>query len=159
MLDGTILYAEKDSVSRAFERTGTYTTASLYRELTFPGVMNRWMLAIWEANLPLKIKIFLWLVCNDRIQSADQLVRRKWPGDANCKMCGLTETTEHIILRCALAQFTWCLCREAFGWPFVPTSVESFQDQFLEGVDRKTKFLLFLFGCIAWSLWLIRNEF
>jgi hypothetical protein len=38
--------------------------------------------------------------------------------------------------------------------------VESFQEGVLEGADNKTKnFLIFLFGCIAWRLWLIRNNF
>ena len=35
------------------------------------------------VHLPLKIKIFLWLICNDRIQSAEQLVKRNWPGDSS----------------------------------------------------------------------------
>lgn len=99
-------FPQKNSVSWALERSGDFTTVSLYRELTFPGVTNRWMMLIWEAKLPLKIKIFLWLVCNDKIQSAEQLVKRKWPGDTNCKMCGQIETTNHIIFWCALAQFT-----------------------------------------------------
>jgi hypothetical protein len=48
-----------DTVSWSLERSGNFTTASLYKELTFPGIMNNWMLNIWKAALPLKIKIFL----------------------------------------------------------------------------------------------------
>lgn len=40
-----------------------------------------------------------------------------------------------------------------------PTSVEEFQERVLERADKKTKtVLLFLFDCLAWSLWLIRND-
>lgn len=49
---------------------------------------------------------------------------------------------------------------ETFGWSSSPTSVEDFQEHFLECADKNNKkFLIFLFGCVAWSLWLIRNEF
>ena len=75
-------------------------------------------------------------------------------------MCGQLETTDHIIFHCALAQFAWCFCRDSFDWSCSPLSVENFQEQFLESADKKNRaFLCFLFGCVAWSLWLIRNEF
>jgi len=51
------------------------------------------------AKLPMNImKIFLWEACYDKIQSAEQLVKRNWPGSASCKMCGQVESTDHILL-------------------------------------------------------------
>lgn len=54
----------------------------------FPGMHNIWMQGVWKAKLPLKIKIFLWQVCNNKVQSAEQLRKRNWPGDLDCKMLG-----------------------------------------------------------------------
>lgn len=58
-IDGTIITNEEDTVSWAFQKSDQFTTASLYHEITFPVVPNRWMMLVWEAKLPLKIKIFL----------------------------------------------------------------------------------------------------
>jgi hypothetical protein len=55
----------------------------------FPGLNKRWLMEIRDASLPLKIKVFLWQVYNDKIQSAEQLWKRNWPGEIACKVCGL----------------------------------------------------------------------
>jgi hypothetical protein len=51
---------------------------------------------VWKTKVPLKIRIFLWQVINDKIQSAEQLKKRNWPGSVACKLCGLLESTSHI---------------------------------------------------------------
>ncbi|OEL28686.1 hypothetical protein BAE44_0010295, partial [Dichanthelium oligosanthes] len=87
------------------------------------------------------------------------LVRRNWPGDIECKLCGILEITDHIMFRCVMAQFVWCVCRDAFGWSQVPDGVDNFQETLLWLADKQTRTLLiFLFGCVSWSLWLIRND-
>jgi hypothetical protein len=35
------------------------------------------MMEIWKSRAPLKVKIFLWMVAHDRIQSACQLKKEK----------------------------------------------------------------------------------
>lgn len=63
------------------------------------------MVATWETALPMKIKIFLWQVSSDRLPSAEQLVKRNWPGDIECKVCGQVESTDHILFKCDMVQF------------------------------------------------------
>ncbi|OEL13019.1 hypothetical protein BAE44_0025962, partial [Dichanthelium oligosanthes] len=88
-----------------------------------------------------------------------QLVKRNWPGEIECKLCSSIETTDHIIFGCAVANFVWCVCRDALGWQLVPTSADDFLFSFVWCADKNTRSLLyFLFGCVAWSLWLIRND-
>jgi hypothetical protein len=50
---------QPDSVTWILEKSRNFSTSSLYKEITFPGMENKWMLNIWHAGLPLKIKIFL----------------------------------------------------------------------------------------------------
>jgi hypothetical protein len=76
VLEIVTLNYERDTVRWIFEKFGKFTTSSLYKELTFPGMNKRWMNNIWIARLPLKIKMFLWQVCNDKIQLVDQLARK-----------------------------------------------------------------------------------
>jgi hypothetical protein len=47
-----------DSVRWCLEKSGNFSTSSLYKVLTYPGMENKWMTSIWGAGLPLKIKIF-----------------------------------------------------------------------------------------------------
>jgi transcription elongation factor Elf1 len=82
----------------------------------FPGVVNKWMMCIWRAKLPLKIKIFLWQVCNDKIKSAEQLKAKNWNGPLECKLCGEVKSTSHIFLECAVAMFSWRVVSDVVGW-------------------------------------------
>ena len=50
------------------------------KELMFPDLINRWLIGVWDAPLPKKIKIFLWQVYNDKIQSADQFRKKELAG-------------------------------------------------------------------------------
>lgn len=45
-----------DEVSWALEKSGKYTTRSLYKELTTGGIIDTRMLLIWKSNIPLKVK-------------------------------------------------------------------------------------------------------
>ncbi|PUZ46519.1 hypothetical protein GQ55_7G086200 [Panicum hallii var. hallii] len=48
-VEDVVISHSPDSVTWALERSGLFTTSSLYRELQFPGVTNRYMMDIWEA--------------------------------------------------------------------------------------------------------------
>jgi hypothetical protein len=58
LIEGTTLANSPDSIRWCQDRKGIFTTASLYHEMFFPGYENKWMVCIWEAKIPLKIKIF-----------------------------------------------------------------------------------------------------
>jgi hypothetical protein len=49
--------------------------------------------------------------------------------------------------------------RDVLEWPFTPSVPEDIQGFCRELSNRQTKNILFLFGCVDWALWLIRNEF
>jgi hypothetical protein len=69
ILEGVQLSECKDSGKWIFERSGIFSTSSLYNELTFTGLQNIWLLCMWKTKIPLKIIIFLWQAINDKIQS------------------------------------------------------------------------------------------
>jgi hypothetical protein len=155
-----VLNTTPDTVTWVLERSGKFTTASLYKELTFTGFENRWLVDMLKARLPLKIKVFVWKVYDNRIPSAEQLIKRNWPGDIGCKVCGQRESTDHIMFQCFLAQFLWFVCRDAFNWPLIPTSVADIQECVIgEALKKLKNFLMLLFSSLTWSVWLIRNDF
>jgi hypothetical protein len=76
MMENISLTQTSDTMRWVFEKSGQFSTASLYRELVFPRVVNKWMMSLWRARLPLKIKSFLWKICNDKIQSVEELKKK-----------------------------------------------------------------------------------
>jgi hypothetical protein len=107
MIERVTLSQEIDTVIWTLEKNKEFSTSSLYKAITFPGMVNKWMMNVWRAKLPLKIKIFLWQLYNDKIQIAEQLKKRNWTGLVECKLCGQVESVEHLFLQCAVARFCW----------------------------------------------------
>jgi hypothetical protein len=85
----------KDSVRWVLEKIKGFLYASLYRELTFSGFTNKWLLCVWRSKLPLKVRVFLWQGF-DKIQYVVQLKRRNWSGPVECKLCSYEESTDHL---------------------------------------------------------------
>jgi hypothetical protein len=57
------------------ERGGNFTTSSLYQRVITEGVQDVRAMECWNAKLPLKV--FLWILNKNRIQSTDQLLKKK----------------------------------------------------------------------------------
>jgi len=87
----------------------------MYRMLSNRGVENRRMKLLWESKLPLKIKVFMWLAFQDRLQSGVVLKKRNWQENDNCCMCKVPESLDHIFFHCPIALFVWTCAREALG--------------------------------------------
>lgn len=70
----------RDRVHWALEKSKHYTARSLYKNLTSGGVRDTHMMTMWSCDIPLKVKIFIWMAAHDRIQLAVQLKKKKWSG-------------------------------------------------------------------------------
>jgi hypothetical protein len=103
--------------------------------------------------------MFLWQVCNVKVQSAEQLAKKNWQGPTECKLCGRLESAEHIFVQCVLANFCWSVFRDVLEWGTLPTYMEDIHEKLIEGSNRNNKNFVFLLGCLSSNLWLIRNDF
>jgi hypothetical protein len=79
----------------------------------------------------MKIKLFMWLAYQDRVQSGVALKRMKWKGHNNCGMCRHPETSNHIFYGCYIARLTWIGLGEVFGWDRPPTNLQDFHDNWM----------------------------
>ena len=131
ILDKVCLNPLNNLVSWTYEKSGQYTTKSMYRLLTFRGVVNKRMLHLWQSKLPLKLKIFMWLASQDRLQSGMALKQKNWKGDGRCSLCGVPENVDHIFFRCKMARFTWIAFKEALGWEKIPHNMQNFLENWL----------------------------
>jgi hypothetical protein len=149
----------KDEVVWVLDKSKNFTTKSLYRFITYRGVGVANAKNIWKTKLPLKIKVFLWQISNNKLQTATELKKRAWKGNTQCCLCGKEEDTDHIYFRCSLAQFAWCCIRDIFGWDSFPTSWEDLQGGWLsQKLKVPYKIGLFVFVGLAWALWKTRNK-
>jgi hypothetical protein len=60
---------------------------------------------LWKLKLPLKIKVFLWLLYLKVTLIKDNLVKRNFHGDTGCCFCNNYETIKHLFVDCVLAKF------------------------------------------------------
>ena len=114
---------------------------------------------IWQAAIPLKVRIFLWQFARGRLPSNDQIVLRHGPSDGQCALCEVPEDASHIFFSCALARFVWSGLREELHVSWAP---DAYSDvlRILEGFKGKRRRVLrVLFAAVCWGLWLIRNNF
>jgi hypothetical protein len=143
-LKGVQLTEEEDSVRWMLTPHGQFTTSSLYRFCTFPGVRNLKIEEMWRSKLHLKVKNFIWLVIRNRIQTVDNLGRKKWKGS---KLCNEEESVNHLLFRCPIAVFMWVVVKDGTEWSERPRSLQ------------EMIVMWFLLGAICWTLWLNRNDF
>ena len=76
-LRGVRLQGSKDYPIWILEKSGSYSTRSMYRFLSHRGVINKRMERLWKSKLPLKLKIFMWLAIQGRIQTGVALKQKK----------------------------------------------------------------------------------
>jgi len=60
---------------------------SLYNFLTHGGVDLQAKM-LWKCKIPMKVKVFLWQMLHNKLQSAVELKKSGWKGKSNCSSCG-----------------------------------------------------------------------
>jgi hypothetical protein len=64
---------------------------------------------IWSWECPLKLKLFTWLLMEDKILTWNNLLKRGWQGPGYCYLCkGNEETTFHLFVHCPFTISIWC---------------------------------------------------
>jgi hypothetical protein len=142
---------------RKFVWGDKYTPSKFYNFL-FEGIpQDRTLNAIWDSRALPKLKVFLWLLLIDRLNTYDIMNRKNWNIDSGpeCVLCAanVLETRSHLFFECDFARHCWNLI--GIQWPVgqnlsnvVCLAKTSFQGpSFME-----------IFGCAAWNIWKIRNE-
>ena len=62
---------------------------------------NDIILKLWHFNIPHKLKCFIWLTCNKKINTWDTLCKKGWHGPNRCCLCnGEAESVDHLFVGC-----------------------------------------------------------
>jgi zinc-binding in reverse transcriptase len=81
-----------------------YSMRSMYEWLDFDGVISHEYDIVWNSKIPLKIRIFMWLVRKRKFLTKDNLVHRGWMGDTACVFCGAYEDIDHSLCKLSSSQ-------------------------------------------------------
>ncbi|KAJ3701347.1 hypothetical protein LUZ61_005052 [Rhynchospora tenuis] len=83
-----------------------YSSSSAYSILVDPGIRSSYYLVLWKLNIPPRVKIFIWLLLQDRLLTQHNLNIQNWPTNDGCPCCpgNALETSLHLFLLCPLAK-------------------------------------------------------
>ena len=110
------------------------------------------------AKLPLKIKIFMWLVEKNSILTRDNLTRRGWHRDKRCNFCLENESVNHLFFDCSMARYIWSLVAYAVGTDCRPCSFDQFWLWAKQFFPLSENFLYVGLAAICWAIWRMRNK-
>ncbi|KAK1310061.1 hypothetical protein QJS10_CPA08g01032 [Acorus calamus] len=119
---------------------------------------------LWRWRLPCKIKIFVWLVLQNRLLT--KVYRAKWrPNDlTECGLClGEPETVEHLLLTCPVANRLWAglstTTSNHFRFQSLPDLWEAMRSIAPSGGRTlQARFLNILIPAGLWAIWRTRND-
>jgi hypothetical protein len=125
MLAICALSTKKDLVKWMWEESDTFSVKSMYNHL-FSLEVNNPKKKLWEAKIPMKIKIFVWLIDANAILTKDNLSRKNWQGDKRCFFCNIFESVVHLFFDCYMARYIWTLIAYIVGVDCRPSSFDQF---------------------------------
>ena len=110
---------------------------------------------MWKRRLPLKIKVFAWLVVQRRLMTRSRLQRMVPDALVECQLCArAVEDCQHLFFVCPLAQTVWQVTGVG---RLVATSKEAFWQSLGGGTFRREVEWQTIFVTL-WSLWIHRKE-
>ena len=147
-----------DRLAWKWEVSGFFSVRSIYRILNFRGVCFPNPMIWWQLPLPYKIQIFMWLLARNRILTKHNLCRKGWVGNTSCQFCPDSETTDHLFLKCRLAQHLWFWMGKSQDQFYTWNSVADIITFALSLPKHSQTAFLIMFSALCWTIWKIRNE-
>ncbi|XVF07913.1 hypothetical protein REPUB_Repub06bG0180100 [Reevesia pubescens] len=116
-----------------------------------------WMV-IWKADVPPKIKFFLWRLLWNILPTRSNLNAKGIACYNSCVVCGRhPESTYHIFFTCNFSRTVWLsLCPELVQMLTTLSSPDSFWDDLLSKASEVSHLRVVL--CSLWFLWTNRNN-
>lgn len=106
--DQVNLNDSKDETVWGLTKNGIFSVKSFYTGMkmqeaaSMMGVIHK---KIWQIKVPLKIRIFLWLLLKDSVLTKDNLKKRGWKkGNETCQFCDKKESIQHLFFDCPMTR-------------------------------------------------------
>jgi hypothetical protein len=137
-------------------KCGKFSDKSVYKHLCSNGI-HRSFHHLW-SKIPLKIKIWLWLIWHNAISTKDNLIRRNWTRSPLCQFCREHESSNHLFFGCVAAKFVWSAMANVIGSPTRNESFSQFFRWFPKFVSASRNTQIAGLTAICWAIWKLRNR-
>jgi hypothetical protein len=78
---------------------------------------------LWKLKIPLRIKVFDWLVIKNRVLTRDNLKKKGWKGSGLCEFCDSLESQNNLFFVCPLSRYVWNLVGVELNLDAMPRSL------------------------------------
>lgn len=136
-----------------------FTVKSTYNFITYGGLIEPLYKHLWGLKIPLKHKVFVWILLRKRLLTADRLFRRGCQVDRFCRFCALHEETgDHLFFECIFVRYLGFKGAVFWSTDSVGGDVRKFWSHYSELPDTvwRSKCLSQLVA-IWWVVWTERN--
>jgi hypothetical protein len=93
------------------DSTGFLTAKNVYHALAtkfWTQINESWRQKIWKGDCPLKLKLFFWLLIENKLLVWENLQIRGWEGPNRCILCKqYNDSINHIFLQCNFIRSVW----------------------------------------------------
>jgi zinc-binding in reverse transcriptase len=114
---------------------------------------------IWRNLLiPLKIKMFMWLVLHNKILTRDNLCKRGWNKDLHYTMYSEQESISHVFFICHMAKQIWFWMCQSQNYFIHWHTMKDVLEFALSLSPLLQKNFLIVLSAVCWSLWRHKNS-
>ena len=113
---------------------------------------------LWKAKIPLKIKIFMWLIKVNAILTRNNLARKGWKCDKTCSFSANPESIEHLFFGCVMTKYCWSLVSIVIGADCRPASLNQYWVWANRFMPAHKKIHMIGLAAICWAIWRMRNS-
>ena len=157
MLTSVALSSGRDTPRWKFTKSGKFSVKSLYEKLSSVGPYRSFK-QLWKAKIPLKIKIWLWLIWHNAIATKDNMKKRKWVGDVSCRFCPANETISHLFFDCPAAVYMWSVIGASLGAHTRPVCFTHFFSWIAKFFPFGSNLHIVGIAAFCWAIWKTRNR-
>lgn len=136
----------------------------MYSALATSGKIGGRFNSIWSYRIPPSIKVFLFLLINEKLLTREVMIRRQFNCPTECPLCnsGILESALHLFFQCTFAKLIWAGICNYLGCSIQldVLSVHEFwyeaSNRYRESVRTRRRWQVFIAaGC--WAIWRQRN--
>ena len=139
---------------QCFSARAVYSRLREQAEAEDPAFIRLWRRA-WKSRLPMKIRVFIWLLLRRRLMTRAYRQRMAPESTTECALCaGAVEDCEHLFVTCPFASPVWLSARVV---QIDISSWEAFWRSISDGPYRSKAEWQSIFAFL-WSIWSHRNE-
>ncbi|CAJ2647839.1 unnamed protein product [Trifolium pratense] len=119
---------------------------------------------LWKCGAPSKVCAFSWQLLLDRIQTEDNLLKRRiqQQQQTSCVLCDLTmESSIHLFLHCVCSSKVWYDIMKWLGLVVIIPPNLAFSFGLVVGCGknkRSRECLALIWNSLMWTIWKVRND-